>query len=282
MRYGGMRSALPLKRMSREYTLRFFSAALDRSMLHCVPQAPQNALLRGVRPFQARMRLPILPTTPHFTKVFGALPQYATPQLTTAQHAAPQENAMQLPAHELPAFIEQCLQQGFKAVEIADALGCTEGYISQLISASPRLQEAKAGLDSRYADIDTLYDRIEQRALEELEKRMAVCTKPMELVRIAQAMNAAKRRSAAPLGALEGGAGKGATVNITIPQQVAVQQFQFNGNNQAIALASEDGVQERALITASTQQLNTLAAAVVRAQAEQTNQIVATQSIDDM
>jgi len=189
---------------------------------------------------------------------------------------------MQLAAHELPAFIEQCLQQGFKAVEIADALGCTEGYISQLISASPRLQEAKAGLDSRYADIDTLYDRIEQRALEELEKRMAVCTKPMELVRIAQAMNAAKRRSAAPLGALEGGAGKGATVNITIPQQVAVQQFQFNGNNQAIALASADGVQERALITASTQQLNTLAAAVVRAQAEQTNQIVATQSLDDM
>lgn len=243
--------------------------------------------------FHADTRQRVLPTSTQFTKdllkIYNTAVAHRTAHnllkifvLHSGLQRTQQETTMQLAAHELPAFIEQCLQQGFKAVEIADALGCTEGYISQLISASPRLQEAKAGLDSRYADIDTLYDRIEQRALEELEKRMAVCTKPMELVRIAQAMNAAKRRSTAPLGALEGGAGKGATVNITIPQQVAVQQFQFNGNNQAIALASEDGVQERALITASTQQLNTLAAAVVRAQAEQTNQIVATQSIDDM
>ena len=201
---------------------------------------------------------------------------------------------MQLAAHELPAYIEQCLQQGFKAVEIAAALGCSESYVSQLIAAHPKLQAAKAGLDSAYEDIDSLYDRIEKRALEELEKRMAVCTKPMELVRIAQAMNIAKRRSKAPVGALEAG-GNGTTVTVTVPQQVAVQQFQFNAHNQAIALVGGDGVEQRQLLTATPQQLNTLAAAVAQhtttqqtaakqtaAKQTATNQIAANQSLDDM
>lgn len=42
----------PEKDVARS-SLRFFSAALDRNMLHCVPQAPHNALLRGFGLFKA-------------------------------------------------------------------------------------------------------------------------------------------------------------------------------------------------------------------------------------
>lgn len=184
---------------------------------------------------------------------------------------------MQLPAHELPAFIVECLQQGFEQKAIADALGCSESYVSQLIAARPELRQAKQQLSDRYADTDALYDKIEQEALKQLEMRLATCTKPMELVRIAQAMNAAKRRSLpVEVGA---GAGAGTVVHVTIPQQVAVQQFQFNAHNQAIALTATDGKQERALITASTEQLDRLAAAVAAAK---TNQKAVANPVDEM
>lgn len=68
LRYGAVRSALPPEKDVARSSLRFFSAALEGNMLHCVPQAPHNALLRGVRPFQGRVRLPILPTHTQFTK----------------------------------------------------------------------------------------------------------------------------------------------------------------------------------------------------------------------
>lgn len=70
IRYGAVRYALPPEKDVARASLRFFSAALDWHMLHCVPQAPHNVLLRGVRPFQGRVRLPILSTLPQFTKVY--------------------------------------------------------------------------------------------------------------------------------------------------------------------------------------------------------------------
>jgi len=192
---------------------------------------------------------------------------------------------MQLPAHELPAFISKCLQEGFTNVEIADALGCTESYISQLIAANPALQAAAQVVDTRYEDIDNLYIKLELRALQELEKRMSLVSKPMELVRIAQAINSAKRRGSAPKGALEHS--NAPIVNITVPQQVAVQQFQFNAENQAIAITGDNG-QQRALITASSKQLSELSAMMAKdaAQAQALpqpiNKTVAQSSLEDM
>lgn len=166
---------------------------------------------------------------------------------------------MKLPASELPSYIAQALEEGFTQKEIADSLGCSESYISQVITANPKLQQVKQKQDGIYEDIDEMYATIELNALKELNRRMAVVTDPMQLVRIATAINAAKRRSAPKGMAIENGGNSAASVTINMPQTV-MHNFQFNGNNQAVALTREDGTVERQLVTATSGQLNELSA----------------------
>lgn len=166
---------------------------------------------------------------------------------------------MQLPAHELPSYIAQALREGFTQKEIAASLGCSESYISQVVAAKPELAMAKERQDEIFGDIDAMYNTIELNALQELNRRMTIVKDPMQLVRIACAINAAKRRSAPAREALLGGGGNTQVVQISMPSTV-VHNFQFNQHNQAVALQGENGTIERQLITASNTQLTELAA----------------------
>ena len=165
---------------------------------------------------------------------------------------------MQLPAHEVPTFVADCLAKGFAQKEIADALGVSDSYISQIIATNPSIAQNDA--DSAFASIDKLYADIELEALTQLHKRLNLIKDPMALLRLATAINATKRRSV-PTDITP------STVNQTVVQlnlpKATLQQFVFNSANQAVAIQGDAGT--KPLVTATTAQLEQLSAAATDA-----------------
>lgn len=175
---------------------------------------------------------------------------------------------MQLPPHEIPAFVTDCIAKGFSQAEIAASLGVSESYISQVITANPSIAQAVAQANAAFADIDALYAEIELNALIALKQRLNLIKDPMALLRLATSINATKRRSV-PTDALPAQGGN-TYVQLNLPQ-ATMQQFVFNSANQAVAL--EGGAGTKALVTATTQQLEQLSAAAQKAALEATTNI---------
>lgn len=155
--------------------------------------------------------------------------------------------------NELPAYITSCLADGFSQEEIAAALGVTPAYISQLCAQHELCVPAQPA----FADIDSLYHDIEKQALEQLKRTLSTIGDPMKLARIAQSMNATKRRS---MSNHPSERQPTTVVQLNLPTAAAAQ-FVFNGSQEAVAWKQGDKLNQ--LITCTTTQLDNMAAAAL-------------------
>lgn len=148
---------------------------------------------------------------------------------------------------------------------VAERLGCTASAITQALAADPALQQqvlaaklvsAKAGLA-----LDEQYDRIEKMALDQMEKVLPYVSDPMKLSRIAQVVNAAKRRA----GPQAPSNGTDKVVSVQLPQAIK-SRLQLSAQNEVTQIG------ERVLVTMPAAQL---AAQLKEAQATEARQKVA-------
>ena len=94
-----------------------------------------------------------------------------------------------LPPDQLRQYVVNCFADGFTQRDVAESRGMDEGAISKLCSEYG-LQPPP---DTRYAEIDNLYDEIERKSLEQLKKLLPLMADPMKLMRVASEANSAKR-----------------------------------------------------------------------------------------
>ena len=95
--------------------------------------------------------------------------------------------------------VKELLGMNLKPVVVASAVGVSESYISQLLSDaefSKEVQELKLRNLSETIERDKRWDGLEDGLLQRLEDILPMgFTRPMELLRALQVVNAAKRRS---------------------------------------------------------------------------------------
>lgn len=152
------------------------------------------------------------------------------------------------------------LGQGISGVMVASTLGLTEGVISQYLADSRFAEEVtkrKLAALQKQTSVDNKYLEIEDRLLDKLGKVVPLMTKPMDILRGIQVINATKRRGAAD------GAAAGAAitqiVQINLPSSVAAK-FISNGQNQIVEIQDDEG--SRSLITSTSEAVNRFAAEV--------------------
>ncbi len=146
------------------------------------------------------------------------------------------------------------LGAGCKPVQVAEATGLSESYISQLMSdAEFSAEVSKQRFDkiNKHNIRDEAYDTLEDAAIERLADALPFATKPLEIMRITQFLNSAKRRGQ---GTSEGIASTAVTVQLLMPTTI-VQKFTTNINNQVIAAGTQtlETVQSHALLAAAKQ-----------------------------
>jgi len=148
------------------------------------------------------------------------------------------------------------LGQGISQVMVASTLGVSESLISQFV-AEPRFAEEvtrlKLAVLQKQTSIDNKHMEIEEKALDKLLKTINLVTKPMDVLRVIQVINATKRRgmSDAPVGA-----GVTQIVQINLPPSMAAK-FITNTQNQIVEI--RDGEGARSLVTATSDAVAKLA-----------------------
>lgn len=146
---------------------------------------------------------------------------------------------MSIPHHSTHALaLTRLLSQGVKKVDIAEELGLTPSAVTQLsqkpevASEVTRLQEQQL---QKSTELDAQYDRIEGQLLNQLEKTIPLLMRPMEISKVLQTVNGAKRRGVGHAGREEGPA---RVLNLNIP--VALQtRFVVNSANQVIEAGAQ-------------------------------------------
>lgn len=140
------------------------------------------------------------------------------------------------------------LGNGFSPAITASAVGCSESYVSQLLSDE---QFSAAVSELRFNNLqaanarDTKIDAIEDELLKKLKEAIPLMMRPMEITKAAAVVNAMKRR------------GSSAPEQVHIHNQVialqlpsfAKTQFQFSSTRELVEVAG------RALITMPSAQL---------------------------
>lgn len=157
------------------------------------------------------------------------------------------------------------LGQGVAPVLVASTLGVTESLISQYL-AEPRFAEEvtrrKLAALQKQTGVDDKYLEAEDKLVDKLLKTIPLITKPMDILRGIQIVNATKRRgvSDAPVGTHIS-----QVVNITLPGAFAAKLV-TNAQNQVVEVLDESG--PRSLITASSGSLDSLAEQAFRSAKE--------------
>lgn len=91
-------------------------------------------------------------------------------------------------------YIVSALKSGFTISQIAQGLGCTPSAIEQRIDAEG-LKEI-ASENSRFKNIDEMYNRLEEKALKKLDDNLQFAVlNPIQACRVITTLNNAKRRS---------------------------------------------------------------------------------------
>lgn len=149
------------------------------------------------------------------------------------------------------------LGQGISSVMVASTLGVSESLISQFLSDSRFAEEVvklKLATLQKQTSIDNKHMEIEDKLLDKLAKVIPLMSKPMDILRGIQVINATKRRGMAEAGP---GLATSTIVNINLPAAVHAK-FVTNTHNQIVEV--QDGEGSRSLVTASTQTVERLAA----------------------
>lgn len=140
------------------------------------------------------------------------------------------------------------LGTGLPAATVAASLGCSESYISQLLSQESfksRVSTLRYESLAKHNARDTSYDTLEDKLLEKLDTSLPLMHRPVEILKALQVVNAAKRRGSSTPEAIQE---KQAVVSLVMPS-VIVQKFTTNIQNQVIQAGNQE------LLTISSKEL---------------------------
>lgn len=165
----------------------------------------------------------------------------------------------------------ELLSSGIEAVAVASALGISESRISQLIAEpvfAAKLAEARFEALRKHNATDNEYDSLEKTLIEQLKRVASFATKPMEIARILQIINSAKRRGASAPDSITR---VKQVVRLSIPIAV-VNRFQVNAANQVVEAGIEGDSQQLVTMQSGniTRLLNEQAKSIPRLQAPAT------------
>ena len=167
-----------------------------------------------------------------------------TPTNTLPQMNATQERAMAL------------LGSGYPPSIVASSVGVSESYLSQLLSLdwfATQVQELKFLNLRKHTELDDAYDDLEEKLLKKLDKLVPLLIKPMDITKVLQTVNGAKRRGS---GGSDVGHITQNIVNLTLPAAL-LQKFIKNINNQIVEVQDGTG-QPKSLVTTSSSALERL------------------------
>lgn len=148
------------------------------------------------------------------------------------------------------------LGQGISAVMVASTLGVSESLVSQFLSDSRFANEVtKRKLASLQiqTDIDNKYATAENTLLDKLIKTIPLISKPMDILRGLQVINATKRRGMADSAVATHQTN---IVQINLPAAMAAR-FITNTANQIVEI--QDGEGARSLVTSSPEDVSKFA-----------------------
>lgn len=149
------------------------------------------------------------------------------------------------------------LGQGLGPETVASAIGVSVSRISQLLSET---EFAASVADLRFKNLskhnerDNEYDRLEDELISKMRDLMPFMVRPMEVARVLQIINAAKRRgSSTP----ESITNQQTVVQLNMPVSI-YQKFTVNANNQVIQAGQQQLITVQSgnmskLLTASKQ-----------------------------
>ena len=144
------------------------------------------------------------------------------------------------------------LSQGYDQTTVASAVGCTDGYISQLLSDETlrtQIAGARVGKLESFVSHDNALDEIEDLAIAKMRQLMAFVSRPRDAVMMFQAVNNAKRKAGADNMPKSGVADGAPIVQLNISGPAAVH-FRLSGDKQVIE------VEGRSMATMSAKTLN--------------------------
>lgn len=132
------------------------------------------------------------------------------------------------------------LAEGIPAVQVASALGVTESAISQFISDekfAARLAELRFEKLRRHNARDAELDELEDQLIKQLKSFAQLAVRPMEIARILQIVNSAKRRGASSPDAITQAT---PVIKLSIPTMIVNQiALRVDANNQVISANSQ-------------------------------------------
>ena len=142
-----------------------------------------------------------------------------------------------------PSILEEraaaLLGSGLTATTVAASLGCSDSYLSQLLSRedfAARVASLRYETLAKHNERDSTYDSLEDSLLQKLTDSLPLMYRPMEILKSIQIVNAAKRRgTSTPEAILE----KQQIVSLTMPVQI-IQRFTTNIQNQVIQAGSQE------------------------------------------
>lgn len=144
-------------------------------------------------------------------------------------------------------IVAEMSRPGATISSVAERLSCTPSAIHQAIQNDEKLArdilEAKVKNARDGIELDDKYDKLEKKALDQLEKVLPFVSDPMKLARIAQTMNAAKRRGGA---AVE--QETGTVVRLTLPNAIKAR-IELSAKSEVVQ------VDDRPLVTMPAAQL---------------------------
>jgi hypothetical protein len=144
--------------------------------------------------------------------------------------------------------IIEMLSRGYSQTVVSAAVGCTDGYISQVV-ADPEVRDLisakRLEVLSRRVEADDSIDDLETKALKRLHQLIPMIIKPMEALRVFEVANKATRKTKEPVSADT----RGTIVNIVMPEIAAVH-FKLSSDRQVVE------VEGRSMATLPSQQLN--------------------------
>jgi hypothetical protein len=131
------------------------------------------------------------------------------------------------------------LGSGLPPATVAASLGCSESYLSQLLSTdtfAARVASLRFEALAKHNERDSSYDQLEDDLLVRLKDCLPLMHKPMEILKAIQIINQAKRRgTSTPEAILE----KREVVSLLMPVQI-INRFTTNIQNQVIQAGSQE------------------------------------------
>lgn len=131
------------------------------------------------------------------------------------------------------------LGSGVAAEQVAAAVGVSASYVSQLLSTdefSAAVSELRYKSLQKHNERDSSLDSLEDKILEKMHQSLPLVMRPLELTRMLQVVNAAKRRgTSAPDSILQ----KQEVVTLTLPP-VIINKFTTNIQNQVVQAGHQE------------------------------------------